>query len=264
MFLSWVTVKKQWMHHAPKGAPQWTYARRMNVTDQWKRNTPYWQQCSEDVKQCLQQLTTSPVDTSDQHHQTVNHAVPIVKNTQAPRTSFGSVQLYTEFCECTSLIRHITQVKYDCKPIFHLWHLIATRTRLQKQMTHNSRAARKARLREIMQKAQEAADSKDQYELYQRIRQLAPKQINKRVQLRNEVGELLTPQESAQQIANWWKQVYTGRNLDFDTLIESWPFLDSDIHRAFASFDARKALDPHCAPSVVWKAHSQLSTQATH
>lgn len=255
------TVRKQWQHYAQKGSHKWTYARRMGMADHWKWNTEYWQQCSEHITHCFQRKIQSPVDSSKQLHDDINMTIKPTSTQQAPGVPFGSVSLFADFCQCTSQIRKTALVNLGSHQLFRLWKLVTTRRRLQKLMTKHSREARKNRLRDIMQKAQDAANAKDQYELYQCIRKLAPKQIYKRIQLRNAAGEILSPTESAEFIADWWQQVYLGPELDFDTNITSWPFTISDVHKTFASFDARKALDHHYAPSVIWKTHPKLASQ---
>ena len=257
------SIRKQWYHSKESRPQQWSFQSRKCLAQHWRGNTPLWQESSREITQCFEHLHQTPACSAEEMHKQINEVIPPLSSSQAPSLPFGSVGLFQQFCECTKQIRCHSSIVISCGHVFKLWHLSTTRHRLQKQMAKHSRMARKAKIQDILMKAQHAAESKDQYELYQRIRQLAPKQVSKRIQLRDGTGNLLSPAASAELIAAWWKEVYQGPELQCDTSAPQWPFTLADFKREFAMFKANKALDNRFAPAVVWKAHAQEAAQMT-
>ena len=257
------SVRKQWFHSKESRPQQWSFQSRKCLTQHWQGNTPLWQESTQKITHCFDQLHLEPACSAEEMHEQINEIIPPLPTTQAPSLSYGSPGLFKQFCECSKRIKCYTSFAVSCRDIFTLWHLSTVRHRLQKQMAKQSRLARKSKIQDILMKAQHAAESKDQYELYQRIRQLAPKQVSKRIQLRDDAGNLLSPEDSAALIAEWWQDVYQGPELQRDTSAPPWPFTSMDFKRSFAMFKANKALDNRFAPAVVWKAHAKAAAHMT-
>ena len=257
------SARKHWYHSKESRPQQWSFQSRKCLTQHWQGNTSMWQESTQKISQCFDQLQHTPACSAEEMHDQINEIIPPLPTTQAPSSSFGSAGLFKQFCDCSKQIKCFSSVAINCREIFKLWHLSTLRRRLQKQMAKHSRMARKSKIQDILMKAQHAAESRDQYELYQRIRQLAPKQVSKRIQMRDDAGNLLSPEASATFIAEWWQEVYQGPALQCDTSAPSWPFTSRDFKRAFAMFKANKALDNRFAPTVVWKAHATAAAEMT-
>ena len=247
-------LKKQWYHHVEWQSQNWTYANRQVLNQHWKLKTDEWQQKADRLQTCFDTLRQHPCQTAQEMHECINTAIPPTLSTSPSPHMFGSPGLFKQFCENTKLIKQFeTCCNLTLFKIFRFWTLMTRRYIIKRTMAKHSKTARKLKVREVLQQARRAADAKDQFELYRHIRVLAPKQINKRLQLRDDAGNLLSPSESADLIAEWWQQAYAGQDIESSTHAPSWIFTTEELHRSFATFEVNKAVDMKYAPSVVWR-----------
>ena len=247
-------LKKQWHHQTERRSQTWTHANRQLLNKRWKLKTDEWQRHADRLLTCFDTLRQHPCHTAQEMHESINAAIPPTSSTPPTKQLFGSSGLFKQFCENTQLIKQFeTCWNMTISNIFRIWLLATRRSILKRNMAKHSKTARKFKVREVLQQARRAADAKDQFELYRHIRVLAPKQINKRLQLRDDEGNLLSPSDSADFIAEWWQHAYEGQEITSSTHAPSWTFTTEDLHRSFSTFEVNKAVDMKYAPSVVWR-----------
>ncbi|CAL1151582.1 unnamed protein product [Cladocopium goreaui] len=116
--------------------------------------------------------------------------------------------------------------------------------------------ARKRRLERVYQVAGEASQARDHFRLYQAIRQLAPKQQFCRLQIRSSDGNIMTPGQEADLLAQWFTELYQDTESP-PALPFNWPFTSSEFCEGLRSLPLRKALAPEYVPSPFWKLTAQ-------
>lgn len=141
--------------------------------------------------------------------------------------------------------------------LFQAWFHIVQMQKARRAMNSTAKQARKAHLQQTYDAASEAAMAKDHFRLYQAIRKLAPKQISKRVQLRNADGTLANPVQAADMLAEWYSQIYAPE--DSVTPVEAtnthpstWPFSSQEFAMGLKQLPLMKSLAPKFAPAPFW------------
>ena len=140
----------------------------------------------------------------------------------------------------------------NLRTTFQAWFHAHRRTLARKQMNLVSTNARKQRIQQIYQAADEAEQAKDHFRMLQAIRKLAPKQRFQRIQVRSQTGDLLTPEQEADEIQSWFANLYKGQSLTSETQHTLWPFTSTELRIGLAQLPLHKALSPEYAPAPFW------------
>ena len=141
--------------------------------------------------------------------------------------------------------------------IFHLWK---TECRFRKLHTHfrrSGRGMRKERTLRLLDAAEEAAKHHNQKELYSVIRQLAPKQPRKRVQLRGNANQLLTNSQELRELVTFSKDLFQHDRppLAQAQLIDRHALTEE---QALRTLQPSKSAPRHLAPNAAWKGLAEL------
>ena len=87
--------------------------------------------------------------------------------------------------------------------------------------------------------------------MYQAIRELAPKQPYRRVQIRDIDGTILNPSDAADRIRDWLAELYHDDQAESVCPSFSWPFSAAELEQGLLALPAVKALAPGYAPSAL-------------
>lgn len=122
----------------------------------------------------------------------------------------------------------------------------------RRQMKTSSKMARKAKLQKIYEAAETAERAGDPFRMYQAIRSLAPKQTFHRITLRSSTGEMLGPEQAADQLCNWFRQLYSDEHPNEEACTFTLPFTITAFQKGLEQLPLAKALDPQYAPAPFW------------
>ena len=120
-------------------------------------------------------------------------------------------------------------------------------------MRRTSAQARKRRLQHIFDVAGRADAAHDHFRLYQAIRELAPKQPYRRIQIRDHDGTLLNPSAAADRIRDWFAELYHDADEEGTCSSFHWPFTEQEFHQGLMQLPMLKALAPEYAPAPFWR-----------
>ena len=128
-------------------------------------------------------------------------------------------------------------------------------------MRQTATKARKRRLHRVYQVADQAERAKDHFTLFQAIRELAPKQCFRRIQLRSPLGEVLTPTQEADWMQQWFSELYQDQSSQLEAQHFQWPFTINELEAGLQNLPMLKALSPEYAPAPFWRHASRLIAQ---
>lgn len=120
-------------------------------------------------------------------------------------------------------------------------------------MKQASRSARKVKLQKIYDAAAMAERANNPFRMYQAIRSLAPKQTFQKVNIRSETGDLLGPEQAADRLQEWFRDLYHADAAPASLQAFDWPFTSSDFQHGLQQLPLAKALDPQYAPAPLWR-----------
>lgn len=220
------TLLKAWHPQYPDVQTGWTRAQRLELCRQWTT-------CNDDVEsmqnRIMETVATLPPhgDRLDQLHQALN-------TFSAPRRSQKHAAVYKFdmapfrcFQAHTGQLRELKQ--QNLGNFFKAWYHVIQRQRARKMMRRTSAHARKCRLQHIYDAAGRADAAHDHFRLYQAIRELAPKQPYRRIQIRDPDGALLNPSEAADRICDWFAALYHTDEVEDSCNAFIWLFLNKNF-----------------------------------
>ena len=264
------SVRSSWHYKRHSQHSLWTVAMRRQLYAHYKSQDSQWSQIQHDVNQCFHQLLTDMPTKLLEIHKKLQTAVHPLSRPQDVATDTdlyaGSTNLFKQFQDCTTILRskRWQSNSEDLQTCFDVWRMSLLHDKLKMQIRQNSKKARKDKVQQVMHQAKEAEQAKDQYTFYQCIRQLAPKQPYKRIMMRGDNGELLSPAASADQLAAWIKELYAGPDLPPPSIDQMWPLTEEELTSAFRHFSNTKALSPEYIPATVWKANADSAAACIH
>ena len=119
---------------------------------------------------------------------------------------------------------------------------------------------RKERTLRLLDAAEEAAKHHNQKELFSVIRQLAPKQPRKRVQLRGDANQLLTNSQELQELVTFSQDLFQHDRppLAQAQLLDKYALTGEQLLAALRALQPSKSAPRHLAPNAAWKGLAEL------
>ena len=256
------TVISRWMP-CPKRSPYfWTLPKKRQVMEDYKMQTPLWQQRMEAVSEQLQNLSMDPfVHDFTEFHQIVNSKMdPGDRRTNSTHQIQCHTQtntVFKDFLYHSTMMRSSTQV--TLQQVFKSWMHASKRQALKKRMDKVTREHKKLKRRELYQQAYAASQAQDTRRFFGIIRKLSPKVPRKQIHLRGSQGHLLGPDEAADHLRDWYKAMYSDtqpHTYEPDHL--HWPFEEWELSQSFLHLPVHKAVSPHYAPAPLWRTIRQM------
>ena len=140
--------------------------------------------------------------------------------------------------------------------LFQFWKHLSRFRALRREANKASRLARRSRIDDLLKEAERHARDQNMHRLYKIVRQLAPKQPYKKVQIYDAAGQMLSTAQEAAEIHSHFSAIFQG-----GSVVQPWEcstgvklFSFEDVWKAMRSIPANKATPPHMAPGVTWKA----------
>ena len=139
---------------------------------------------------------------------------------------------------------------------FQIWRLKKQLRLRVKELKKASRQRRRKHWTQQLEEAEKARDAKDAYRFFRVITTLAPRRPMERVQLRDEQGRIMTPEQEDKALAAYWNTIYGRPTVKQRawTLQEGISIRQEEIYQALRQLKARKAVSPGLAPAAAWKA----------
>jgi len=240
------TLLKVW-HPSHPAAPQgWTRTQRLELYRQWV----YYPEATEGLQNDIKtKIASLPLEGN--RFESVHSAL---NEFPAPKTHRKREAVHTFdptpfqlFQEHSRRLRELLQPNLG--NLFQAWFHVHRRGRARQQMRITSARARKQRIQKIFQTAGRAAAAKDHFRLYQAIRELAPKQPFRRIQIRDTDGCIVNPMEAADRIKEWFERLYHDPEAVSEHRTFAWPFTELELQQGLSNLPALKALSPGYAPA---------------
>ena len=253
------TLLKVW-HPSHPAAPQgWTRTQRLELYRQWV----YYPEATEGLQNDIKtKIASLPLEGN--RFESVHSAL---NEFPAPKTHRKREAVHTFdptpfqlFQEHSRRLRELLQPNLG--NLFQAWFHVHRRGRARQQMRITSARARKQRIQKIFQTAGRAAAAKDHFRLYQAIRELAPKQPFRRIQIRDTDGCIVNPMEAADRIKEWFERLYHDPEAVSEHRTFAWPFTELELQQGLSNLPALKALSPGYAPAPFW--HCAAAEMAHH
>ena len=245
-----VSLLKVWHPNYADTSMGWTRAQRLELHRQWTQNPSAAENLQQDIQHTI---TNHPLDGNrlEHVHQALNSfPAPQIhkKHAEICRFDITPFQLFQAHSQHLRDLRQPT-----LSNLFKAWFHIHHRQQARKQMRKTSARARKVRLQRIFQAAGRAEAAKDHFRMYQAIRELAPKQPYRRVQIRDTDGNILNPSDAADRIRDWLAELYHDNQAESVCPSFSWPFSAVELEQGLLDLPAVKALAPGYAPAPYWR-----------
>ena len=146
--------------------------------------------------------------------------------------------------------------RFGISQLFLFWKHLSKFRALRREANRASREARRMRIDDLLKEAEQYAKAQNLHKLYKIIRQLAPKQPFKKVQIYDKDGQMLSTTQEADAICTHFSAIFRGGQT-----VEPWPcpegvalFSYEDLLSTMLCIPMNKATPPHMAPGVTWKA----------
>ena len=249
------TLKRQWYSSQQLSSPGWTAAHRTRLRQHWKAADSTWDSIQQTVVQHLEE-TTPDLDVNDFatfHSDLTDKVRALVSPSLFSRPDHTLNGFQALLCHKRQL--HALN-QCTIATVFQSWKLLVHIRKDRMLLRQHSNLRRKERRQALMRQARLAANARDQYTLFAHIRRITPKTPRRQFRLRGPQGELLSPSEAADSIAEWLHATYNdAESFCTSTPIQAyeWPFDRMALFRNFRTFDNNKALDPDFIPSLLWK-----------
>ena len=128
--------------------------------------------------------------------------------------------------------------------------------RLTRELRQRGKQARADKLHDLMSQMESASLANDFYALYHCIRQIAPKQVRRRVQIRSSEGKILGPAAEHESIVKHYTVLFAPhapfRNPAAPQLVVD--ITADKLLRKFINIKSTISVPPGCAPAAAWKA----------
>lgn len=143
--------------------------------------------------------------------------------------------------------------------IFQKWHHFARYSALDKVHVRQVQLHKRQKLDDMMQAAHEAHMHHDSYQLYKIVNRFCPKQKLRRIRLKDDTGNFLTPVEETAEYCRYIADLWCGPQMPvIDLPAPGIPFSLEDLETAISNIPATKAVAPRYAPGVVWKSQAHF------
>ena len=244
------TLIKVWHPHHPEAQTGWTRAQRLELYRQW--TTPHV-----DTDELRNSIIDTVVNLSP-HGNRLDHLHQALNSFPAPRSHQKHAAVYkfdlTPFRRFQAHSEHLRELKQqNVGNFFKAWYHVIQRQCARKMMRKTSAHARKCRLQHIFDAAGRADEAHDHFRLYQAIREIAPKQPFRRIQIRDPDGALLNPTAAADRIRDWFEALYHDEEVDGTCSAFTWPFSAQEFQHGLTRLPMLKALAPEYAPAPFWR-----------
>ena len=244
------SLLKVWHLEKTANKTGWSKAQRLEFCQQWLHPNERTQQLQQQVQQSVQHLRMSSKPLDD-IHQALNAFTP---DSRTPVNESVYRQITTPFQLFQIHTAHLAALRdLSLGNIFKAWYHIRQRSCARKQMRTTAKTARKAKLQKIYDAAAAAERADNPFRMYQAIRTLAPKQTFQRVTLRSNNGEMLSPDQAADHLADWFRQLYHDDQPSEEACAFDWPFSMTEFQTGLEQLPLAKALDPQFAPAPFWR-----------
>ena len=243
------SMLKVWHSTYSEAALGWTRTQRLELYHQWTQNPEASEKLQHDIKTTINSL---PLDGNrfENVHTALNEFPAPKLHRKREAVHLYDTTPFQLFQEHSRRLRALLHPTLD--NLFQAWFHVHRRCKARQQMRVTSAKARKLRLQKIFNIAGRAAAAKDHFRLYQAIRELAPKQPFRRIQIRDHVGNLLNPSDAADRIRDWLAMLYHDPEADSVCRAFDWPFTAHELQQGLCSLPALKALSPGYAPAPFW------------
>eukprot|EP00435_Cladocopium_sp_Y103_P004820 s1398_g1.t1 len=183
-----------WHYEHPQRKVGWTRSQRLDLCHQWLHPSERTMELQWHIQTSVAQLLANdnPLNTLHQHLQTF--AAPTSAHECVPVHRFD-VTPFRLFQAHSDALRALAG--HSLATLFLAWFHVHHKDKTRRQMEVNSKLARRHKLQQVYEAADRAAQARDPFRLYQAIKSLTPKQAYKRIILRGENGDVLSPEQAA-------------------------------------------------------------------
>ena len=154
----------------------------------------------------------------------------------------------------------------DLLSAWRCWHNFARFRALRRAANKASRLARRQRVDHLLMEAEAHAQSCNPHKMYAIIRQLAPKQPFRRVNIYGPEGEILSKEAEADRLRTHFRDIFQAKAIpwEHDCAVMGVPPPLADVGRALADIPLRKAAPRHFAPNAAWRAAAPVVAPIVH
>ena len=220
---------------------------------EFRQETVHWQCCENGINYALRQATG--LQDLDDIYRILSQGLmhyfqPGVS--QAPQTHSGfAVQKWYHYAQ---LCQPGTP---DLHTLFHKWKHFSSFHRMEKMHIRWIKAVKHAKIQQLSHEAQQAFHQHDSFRLYHAISRACPRQKTKRIHLKNDAGDFLTPREETAAYVQYIQDNWSGPTIDVPDLpIPGVPFTITELEQVIATIPSTKAVAPGFAPGPIWKSQS--------
>ena len=249
------SLLKVWHQTFSETSTGWTRSQRLELHRQWTQTSGAVEQLQNDIRETILAL---PRDGNRFEH--VHNAMNSFPAPQAHQRREAVHKFdITPFQLFQAHSQHLRDLRHpDMRNFFKAWFHVHHRQRARKQMRLTSATARKQRLNKIFQAAGRAEAAKDHFRMYQAIRELAPKQPYRKIQIRDKTGTILNPTDAADRIKEWLIDLYCDPEAESVCRPFTWPFTETEFQQGLHDLPALKALAPGFAPAPYWHSAAEV------
>ena len=149
---------------------------------------------------------------------------------------------------------------------FRAWYHVCRFLALNRHQRRFANHLRRMKFQELLQEATKAATAHDTHRLFDLINRHSPKTPKRRLQLRNELGHLITPSEERGMLVAFVRDTWKGEPLPMPTPgpPTGVPFTIQDLVAALKLIPTGKAVVAPCAPGPTWNSTADLIAPVLH
>ena len=269
------------MHHTyhlvpiiPLWSPVWITSisdSHVHLTDdlcinEYRQETVHWQCCETGINYALRQATDLH-DLEDIYKvlsQGLMHYFPNDNSSSSPTKSGFAVQKWAHYAKLRQ------PGTPDLKTLFIRWKHFSLFQKMDRMHTRWIKQIKLTKITQLTQEAQQAFQHHDSFRLFHAVSRACPKQKTKRVHLRNDAGEFMTPPAETAAYVQYIQDNWSGPSMVIPDLpTPGVPFSVTELEQVIATIPTTKAVAPGFAPGPMWKSQASfiapwLMTQLQH
>lgn len=220
--------------------------------NEYRQETVHWQCCENGINYALRQAPDLQ-DLEDIYQilsQGLMHYFKPDKSSSSPTKSGFAVQKWEHYAK---LCQPGTP---DLKTLFIRWKHFSLFQKMDKMHTRWIKQIKLTKIKQLTQEAQKAFQHHDSFRLFHAVSRACPKHKTKRVHLRNDAGEFMTPPEETAAYVKYIQDNWSDPPMVIPDLpTPGVPFSVTELEQVIATIPTTKAVAPGFAPGRMWKQH---------
>lgn len=228
---------------------------KLRCIDEFRQETPLWQCCEHDINQALQ-MTDDLFDLQKVNQILVQGTMHFFQRGQMPGSPAKMGFAEQKWQHCAHFRQAGNPTLFN---LFQTWRHFVLFHKMDTLHVRWVKQIKQSKIQQLTMEAQTAFQHHDSFKLYHAISRACPKHRHKRVHLKTEQGEFMSPTEETAAYVKYIADNWTGPPIEIPELpTPGVLFTLHELEQVIATIPSTKAVAPGFAPGPMWKSQSPV------